>query len=50
MDLDYELLRWVTEQVEKTGKSRNEVIADAITAYRMLRAKDHGGLIEDQKE
>jgi hypothetical protein len=34
LDLDQDLLQWVMEEVERTGKSRNEVIGDAVRAKK----------------
>lgn len=34
LDIDVELLRWVTEYAEAHGKSRNEVIGAAVSYYK----------------
>lgn len=34
LDIEQELLMWVMEQMEDTGKSRNEVIGDAVEFYK----------------
>ena len=51
LDIDVELLRWVTEYAEAHDKSRNEVIGDAVRYYKAQKDNElmqRRGNINDQ--